>query len=145
MYWKTEAINKLKMYEAKKIALHNIPCQIKALESEFTAVKSSARDSAPVSGGTNQREDKLLSNIIERDELAQNYRIVSAQIAAIEKGLSILTDEELHILRRFYVDRHMGHIEKLCEELNLEQSQIYRKKDTALRKFVTAMYGVQDI
>lgn len=145
MYWKTEAINKLKMYEAKKIALHNIPCQIKALESEFTSVKSSARDNAPVSGGTNKREDILLNNIIERDELAQNYRIVSAQVAAVDKGLSILTDEEEHILRRFYMERNLGHVEQLCEELNIEQSQVYRKKDAALRKFVTAMYGVQDI
>ena len=145
MYWKNEAINKLRIYKAKKTALENIPNQIEALTIESTALRSSAREGSPVSGSGFTKEESLINNIVERDELTQNYDIVKLQIEAIEKGLSVLEEDELLILERFYINRRTGFLERLCEELHLEQSQIYRKKDAALRKFVTAMYGVQDI
>lgn len=145
MYWKNEAINKLRMYEAKRTALENIPTQIEALRLECEAIRSSAKESAPVKGGSSTKEDALITNIVERDELAQNYRIVKGQVEAIEAALDLLESEERLILERFYMDRHAGYIDRLIDELHIEQSQIYRKKDVALRKFVTAMYGVQDI
>lgn len=145
MYWKNEAINKLRIYKAKKTALENIPNQIEVLTIESTALRSSAREGSSVSGSGFTKEESLINNIVERDELTQNYNIVKMQIEAIEKGLSMLEEDELLILERFYINRRTGFLERLCEELHLEQSQIYRKKDAALRKFVTAMYGVQDI
>jgi hypothetical protein len=35
-------------------------------------------------------------------------------------------------------------MDRLCQELDLEQSSIYRKRDQALRRFTTALYGISN-
>ena len=69
MNWKREAIDKLKNYEARREALENIPKEIKRLESAYAGIRSATTDGTPVSGGSNTREDSMLSNIVHRDEL----------------------------------------------------------------------------
>ena len=51
MNWKSEAIDKLKQYEAKKRALQNIPMEIARLESALKSIRSATADGTPVRGG----------------------------------------------------------------------------------------------
>ena len=55
MNWRREAIDKLKNYEVHKLALENLPKEIKRLESAYAGIRSAAADGAPVSGGGNTR------------------------------------------------------------------------------------------
>lgn len=146
MDWKPAAIQRLKDYEARKKALKLIAEQLETLEMQFTAIQGAKTDGEPVMGGDeNRREDMLLSNIVLRDELATNEKIAAREIAITEKGLAALTAEERRILEVFYVCRPYNHISLLCEELNIEKSEVYRRKNTALDKFTIACYGVVKI
>ena len=144
MNWKREAIDKLKNYEARREALENIPKEIKRLESAYAGIRSATTDGTPVSGGSNTREDSMLSNIVHRDELKRRLKEARLWVAQVDKALAVLDDEERLVLDRFYIHRAKGNVGELCERLNVEQATVYRKRDSALRRFTIALYGVTD-
>ncbi len=141
MDWKQEAAEKLTQYEARRQALDSIPREIKRLELDYMGLRSSAADAIPASGGGSRREDAMLSNIVRREELARQLESSRAWVALAEGGLEALDDEERLVLDRFYIHRHKGAAERLCEELDREKAQVYRRRDKALRHFTIALYG----
>lgn len=144
--WKPVAIQRLKSYEARKISLEQIKAQLNALDMQFTAIRAAKTDGEPVSGTmSNRREDMMVDNIQKRDELKANYKIAKREIEVTEKGLNALTKEERRILELFYVLRPYDHVGQICGEQNIEKSEAYRRKDSALRKFTMACYGVIDV
>jgi len=144
MNWKREAIDKLKNYEAHREALESIPKEIKRLESAYTGIRSATTDGTPVSGGGNTREDTMLSNIVHRDELKRRLKEARLWVSQVDKALAILDDEERLVLDKFYIHRAKGNVGELCERLNVEQATVYRKRDSALRRFTIALYGVTE-
>ena len=144
MNWKREAIDKLKNYEAHRQALENIPREIKRLESAYTGLRSASTENAPVSGGGGTREDCVLSNIVLRDELKRRLKEARLWTAQVDNALAVLGEEEKLVLDRFYIHRAKGNAGELCERLNVEQATVYRKRDSALRRFTIALYGVTD-
>ncbi len=141
MNWKFEAIDKLKGYEAHKQSLASIPEEIRRLNVALTAIRSATTDSIPVSGGGSTREDAMLSNIVHREELERALEQAKLWVDIVDGGLDVLDDEERLVLDRFYIHRGKGNVSRLCEELAVEQSSIYRRRDAALRKFTVALYG----
>ena len=65
-------------------------------------------------------------------------------VAQVDKALAVLDDEERLVLDRFYIHRAKGNVGDLCERLNVEQATVYRKRDSALRRFTIALYGVTE-
>lgn len=144
MDWKREAIDKLKNYEAHREALENIPMEIKRLELSYVGIRSAFTDGTPVSGDRDQRENVMLSNIVQRNELKRRLKEARLWISMVDKALAVLDDEERLVLDRFYIHRKKGSVGELCERLNVEQATVYRKRDSALRQFTVAMYGVTE-
>ena len=144
MNWKREAADRLRGYEAQKQALESIPTELRRLESAYAGLRSAAADRTPVSGGGEDREDALLSNIVHRDELKRRLKEAKLWVSMVDKALAVLTDEERLVLDRFYIHRAKGNVGELCERLNLEQSAVYDRRDRALRHFTLALYGVTE-
>lgn len=145
MNWKYEAVDKLKQYEAKKQSLKSIPMEIARLELAMKSIRSATADGTPVSGGGSGREDMYLSNIVHREELERSLEQAKKWVALTDAGLEILTEEERLILERFYINPAKGNVDRLCGELNIEKSQVYTKKDAALRHFTITLYGCCEI
>lgn len=145
MNWKSEAMEKLRLYEAKKQSLRSIPEEIKRLESTMKSIRSAAADGTPVSGGGCGREDMMLNNIVQREELERSLEQVKMWVALVDAGLEILTEEERLILERFYINPAKGNVDKLCGELGVEQSSVYRRRDRALHHFTVCLYGCSEI
>lgn len=144
MNWRSEAIDKLKSYAARMEALENIPKEIKRLESAYAGIRSATTDGTPISGGGNAREDSMLSNIVHRDELKRRLKEARLWVVQVDKALAVLDDEERLVLDRFYIHRAKGNVGELCERLNVEQATVYRRRDSALRRFTIALYGVTE-
>ena len=70
--WRKQAESDLKIYEASKQALINIPDQIKELEEKLTSIRSQSADNVSVKGGGGSRDDAYLNNIVARDRLKAN-------------------------------------------------------------------------
>jgi hypothetical protein len=144
-YWKFRAIDRLREYPLKQAALANIPERIKVLESSSRSIHSATADSTPVQGGGSTREDRLLSNIVERQELAANLARTKHDCAIVERGMAVLDDDERHVLDAFYTHRTKGYVDRLRDELGLDDERsVYKRVDRALLHFTIAAYGVTE-
>ena len=141
MNWKFEAMEKLREYEARKQSLATIPDEIRRLELDYTRIRSATRDGTPVRGGGSTREDMLLSNIVHREELERALEMARMWVALVDAGMDPLTPEERLVLERFYMRPERGNGARLCQELGLEKTAVYDRRDKALRHFVLALYG----
>ena len=144
MNWKAEAKEKLKRYDAMRLATVNIPEEVERLELDMQAIRSAKTDGNVVNGGGNRREDALINNIIHRQELLWTLQQAQLWLKTTDRALSALTKEEQLILHRLYIYPELGAPERLCQELGLETSSIYRRRDKALRRFTLAYYGIED-
>lgn len=135
------AERELKNYTLKVKAVETLPLRIEQLKQSFISIRSALSDGAPVAGGTNRREDVLTMNIAERDALEAELKEAKMWLAAVDKALEILDKQERLIIDRCYIHNTKDWIERLRDELHLEQSQIYYYKDLALYKFTIAYYG----
>ena len=59
----------------------------------------------------------------------------------MEKALDALTAEERLVLERFYINPHKGSVDRLCEELGVERTAVYKRKDAARERFTKLLYG----
>lgn len=141
MNWKIEAIEKLKLYEAKKAALLNIPLEIERLESEIEGIRSQDSSSMPSAGGGRSRDGAYLSNITHREELERMLEQAEKWVALVDAALEILSEEERLILDRFYVHPEKGAADRLAGDLRADIKTVYRRKDAALRRFTISLYG----
>lgn len=144
MNWKNEAMDKLRQYEARKNALKSIPKEIEQLKASRSAIRSASSDAVAVKGGGSGREDMLLSSIVKEEELERALRAAHIDVELTGAGLECLDGEERLILDRFYIHPTKGNAERLCAELGIEKSQVYKRKDDALRHFTIALYGYSE-
>lgn len=144
MNWRGEAVEKLRKYDAMCRSLQNIPLEVKRLEVDARAIRGARTDGTPVKGGGSGREDALINNIAHRQELTWALEQAKYWVDITRRGLETLNPEEKLVLQRFYLTPEQGSVQRLCMELGVEQSSIYRKRDKALRKFALALYG-QDL
>ena len=144
MDWKVFAMEKLRDHEMKRQSLKSIPLEIALIESSMTSVRSSDIDRTPNRGGGSDYHDRLLGLIIKKQELEDNLERAQQCVDIVTGALNALDQEERHILDRFYINPAKGNVSRLCEELYIEQSAVYRRKDAALRKFTIALYGVTE-
>lgn len=144
MNWVKEAESKLRDYSAKEQSLESVTERITHLNLEMSCVRSATTDGTAVHGGGNGREDALLNNIVERDELKRVMVSTTEWLEWVNSALTALSDADNKLLDGFYINRRKGHIERLCEEMHLEKAQVYKRKDAALRKFTLLLYGVTE-
>lgn len=139
--WRKQAESDLKIYEASKQALINIPDQIKELEEKLTSIRSQSPDSVSVKGGGGGRDDAYLNNIVARDRLKANLEDSRRFVSRVSNALSILTEDEKELLRRFYMIPEKGAAYNMAAEKHVDHKTVYRWKDDALDRFTIAMYG----
>ncbi len=141
MNWKSEAIEKLKQYDAKKLSLRTIPTEIRRLELDAQKIRSASADGSPVQGGGSGREDMMVSNIVLREELDRSLEQAEIWVELVDAAFSLLTAEERLILDRFYIHPERGAADRLAGDLHLDAKTVYKRKDDALRKFTVSLYG----
>ena len=136
-----EAESKLRDYSAKRNSILSTEEQIALLEQESVGVRAATTDGTAARGGGNRREDAMLNNIAMRAELQTAHDHAEAWVRVVDRALGVLSPDERLVLDRFYINRQKGSAERLMEELCIEKSQVYARKDAALRHFTVALYG----
>ena len=136
MNWKNEAMEKLRKYDAMCLAAENIPQEIRRLEEAATAIRSARTDYCRIQTSGNRREEMLLDNMMNRQELHWRLDQTQAWLSCMNKALGALSAEEKLVLQRFYICPEKGSVERLCNELGVD-----RKRDKALQHFTVALYG----
>ena len=142
MNWKNEAIERLNKYTAMRQAVSNIPLEIQRLEQYCTKLPSCRTDKIRCIATPGRQEDKLIESLIKQDELHRSYENATAWVRTTDHALNTLSPEEKMILERMYIRPQRGVVSLLCQELGVEQSTIYRKRDQARYHFTIALYGI---
>lgn len=144
-YWKFKAIDKIKDYPLQVAAIQNLQEEISRLESEARSIKSATSDGTPVKGGGSGRENRLLSNIVKREEHQAMLQRAKASVRMVNRGMDVLSGEEKHILEVMYMVNEKGKIHRLLNELGLqEESSLYKRINKTLQRFTIAMYGATE-
>lgn len=143
--WEKHSIEDLREYRAVKESLGTLPEEIRSLEEDMQLVKGTRYDKTPVEGGASGYEERLINYIDRKGRLEQNLGLAQARVERIERGLSVLTENERLVLTRFYIHREPRYLDRLCGELGYEKTAVYGLKNRALKRFTLAMYGVVDI
>ena len=140
MNWKAEALEKLEKLDPMRQAVRNIPVEIERLEIDARAIRAADLD-RPAVKRSRGRDDAMLNNIVHRQELSWNLEQAKIWVDMVQDALGVLNPEEKLVLSRLYIYPEKGSLERLCQELGVEQSSIYRKRERALRRFTQALYG----
>lgn len=143
MNWKKEAANDLKEYKYLQNYVENYEDLLEELDARMTRLHSGKAEQVPVSGGGGTRiEDDWLSCIVKKDRLKSQHLERWTRFQRLKGALSILPSEERMVLEYFYIDRPKNHVDRLCDRLGYEKSQVYRLKDEALKNLTIALYGI---
>lgn len=78
---------------------------------------------------------------VARKALRKAYRDAARQVNVTRRALEILTPEERLIAYRLFILPARGNVGLLCQELGVEQSSVYRKRDKMLQKVGEAMFA----
>ena len=144
-YWKFKAIDKLRDHTLKQAALINLPDEIRRLEIEAQSIKSATTDGDPVKDGGNGREDRLINNIVMREELKLMLSMARLSVDMVDRGLSPLDQDDKYILNEMYINKTSGSKERLMSKFSLaEESSLYKRTNKALLRFTIAMYGLTE-
>ncbi len=142
MNWKNEAIEQLTKYDAMVEATRNIPEEIKRLEMMTTFYRSNSADAVRSGKTKGPLDDRIINNIVKRQQLEKSLKNAEAWVRTTDRAMSVLQPAEKKILEGMYIRPEKGAVSCLCECLGLEQSSVYRHRDTALYRFTVALYGV---
>lgn len=141
MNHKKKTIERLRNLNAERAALVNLPEKIRSLEDRYVAIRAARTDGDPVSGGTSNREDALIDNIAERQDLQADLEYTRVEVEIMERNLAALSANENLVLTRFYINDEKHAVDRLISDLGYEQAQIYRIKDAALERLARRLYG----
>lgn len=141
MNWKQEAIEHLQKYDAMVQAIDTIPSELTRLEQLSQGLGGIRTDLPRVKKSKSPDSDRMLNHFVKKQQLTRSYENARLWVSATNKALSVLSEEEKLILQRMYIRPRRGVVADLCEELGVEQSTVYRKRDTALCRFTLALYG----
>lgn len=79
----------------------------------------------------------------ETDRLCQSLTQIRLLTDQLERGLSVLTEEERLILDMMYINPVRGVTMALCEKLEVELSTVYRRRNKAIEKLNRTMINGQ--
>ena len=142
MNWKNEAVHKLKRYNYMRRSLASIPLDLERLELDSQSLRSpDFRQIATSTGGSHRREDALVDNLMHRQELELALQRATLWVQNVEQALDAIDPTSRALLLAVYASEEPIGITQLCQQLNLERSSFYRKRDTGLEAFTLALYG----
>lgn len=134
-------IPRLKNLEQVRYSINSMERQIAALKLQFGALRSATTDGTPVQGGTSGREDALIGNIAERQQLEKNLQFARAEVDELDAAMEQLQPDERTVLSRFYVSRVRYSADAIADELCCDRATVYRIRDRALIALARCLYG----
>ena len=144
MNWQKEAINDLRCHEKRKAALESLADELRELRARTYGTSSPTADAVPVQGGSSTAEGRWIDVIDELERKKEAWRITKRRVDAVERGLAALDEQQREILEAFFINRVQGGADYLAEKLHLERTRVYELRESAIRDFTMARYGVVD-
>lgn len=141
MNYKKWLVEDLQNLERQRFAITQLREELETVVAEYDAIKATNYDKMPSGSGTNVQEEKLLTAIAKKDELAKNLKYTKRHVADMDRLLNQLPDDERQIIERTVINREKYAAESLADELGYERRQIFNKKNAALNHLAQLRHG----
>ncbi len=138
-------VGELRDYYAKLQSLDSLAEEVRECTERMDGIRSATSDATPVKGGSSGRLEHLIDSVANKEMYERNLEIAQWQVRRVEKGLNGLSAKQRRILDLFYMRREYGYIQRLCQEFNESERQIYYDKDEALRRYAICRYGLTEL
>lgn len=129
------AIAELRKYICLKTTVENLQDELKMVESKMQA-SGGTLSAVPIHGGGCRQEEKMVHGIDKKDLLTKQIEEKETVVQIIERTLAALNEREKRVLEVTYIYNSESPIDRLCEELNVEEITVHRIKKRALQKYV---------
>lgn len=137
MNWKDIVIEMLKDHGPRKCAVESIPIELCLIDYDIGITQKAVAGGLPAEAV----EDIQLSRRVMRIELERALVQAQQRVDDVDKALNALDPTDRDILDKLYIQPETISISRLSKEMCMAVSTMYRKRDVALRKFTTSMYG----
>ena len=136
------AINAMKAFDSMDFIVKHSDEEIQRVENRMVGVGSQNLDGMPHAHNPQAAEDRILTGIEEIDTIKERYRQAVEYMNWFKPAWEQLTEEERYVLETFYMDaEESGAALTISEELNIERSSAYNKKNRALDHLTMLLYG----
>lgn len=140
---RSAAVDALKDYGNMKFIIDHTDDEIKAAYQKMGGVSSPQYDGMPHSHNPQAGEDRIIKGIEEIDVLKERYRQAAEYMEWFVLAWNELTEDERYVLETFYsdADSQTNAVYDICDHFGIERSSAYNRKNRALGKLVTLLYG----
>lgn len=140
---RSAAVDALKDYGSMKFIVDHTDDEIKAAYQKMGGVSSPQYDGMPHSHNPQAGEDRIIKGIEEIDVLKERYRQAMEYMEWFVPAWNELTEDERYVLEVFYsdADSQTNAVYDICDHFGIERSSAYNRKNRALGKLVTLLYG----
>ena len=141
---KAAAVEALKDYAAMSYIIQNHKDAVSEVCESMTSVRSSVPTETPRTPNPHAGETRLATAIDEIDILKERYRQALEYMEWFSPAWDALADDERFVLTEFYWEyekKQIDTIGNICDRFHIERSSAYKKKNRALEKLSTLLYG----
>lgn len=137
---RTATIRAMEDYENMQFIINNTDDEVKSVRDKMMGVGSPNWDGMPHAHNPNAAEDRILDGIEKIDILRERYRQAVEYMNWFKPAWESLSEEDQYVLEVFYLtdDSDVGMI---CDHFGIEKSSAYNRKNRALSKLATCLYG----
>ena len=140
---RSATVNALKDFRNMQFIIDHTGDEIKEAYRRMSGIGSSQFDGMPHAHNPQAGEERIIKGIDEIDVLKERYRQAVEYMAWFKPAWEELTEEERYVLEVFYSEEESqtGAVYDICDRFHIERSSAYNKKNRALWKLVTLLYG----
>lgn len=137
-----EAIERLRHLKNLYKAQENLKDTILDLKLKCQG-KEHVLDGMPKGSGSVTYDDEIVNNLFKLQQSETQLKETVTAIKKINKELDGLEERDRELLVQWYVEK-VDRLD-LCSRYNISQSELYRRKDKAIREFAVQVFGIRVI
>lgn len=137
------AIAALQDFAAMEQIIATTDDNIKRLYDDATSPASPRLDGTPPSGNLHAGEDRLAATLDRIDVYRSRYGQAREYMDWFLPAWEVLSDDDRFVLEGFFLSEgsQEERVQAIGDHFYIERDSVYRRKNRALEKFTTALYG----
>lgn len=140
---KSAAVRAIEDFSNMKFIIDNTDDVIKSAYDRMSGLGNYSMNGMPGAHNPNSTDDRIIFGIEKIDILRERYQQAKEYMEWFCPAWKQLSADEQYILKAFYADEESRTImiEEISSHFNIERSSVYNKKNRALMKLATLLFG----
>ena len=141
---RSAVVDALKDYNSMKFIIEHTDDEIRAAYEKMGGVSSPQSDGMPYTRNPHAVEDRMVKGIEEIDVLRERYRQAVEYMAWFLPAWEELSEDDRYVLETFYSEDNgygSGSADDIADYFGIERASAYRRKNRALAKLATLLFG----